>query len=928
MHESQWFTKGQQAFLVGDYPKAVRFLDQAIKQTEQNATYFYWRGQAKKGLKQYVEAIADFDQATKLDNTYTDAFYQRGLSRYGLEHHYAALANFNLAIKLNPAHYEAYYTRGVVKQLLKQYREAIADFTTTLELNPTYTDAYIQRASLYYELNEYHAAIADYDKALSVKKCATSYYRCANAKRFTDQHQAALKDFEQAIRLNRNYAMAFFDRGLTHYHLDEYQEALADFEIFSGLKPNDDQGFYWCGRANVDLKHYESALKYFDNAHQLSPVNVDILCHRAQTHIALKSYSAAIADCIIAIRVEPHCAFAFYLSGNAKKGLEKYLDAIEDYTQAIQFQTPYPGAYTQRGLTYYTLGKYQEALDDFNQVNLLKPYCAFNKLWRGNTKKKLGEYAQAIAHYTEALRLSPQDTASLFERGMAYYCLKQHKEALEDFDKVLAFDADHIEASKQRLLLINDLKTTQELAQPTQAVHGETGFEQEELSKNATEVITPIEEQTEVTELNLQQQLMLEKERNQVLEFEQREKDKQIQFLSQQIALLQQQLLEVRYQLPQPYRLLIPDYVRQVMFTLHEAGYYVYLVGGVIRDLLLGMIPQDIDLLTNIPEERLLMLFNNVRKNPFIPQLYEFNQGSISIDMTICDSALFLSMQSLSQDAMNREFTINALYGDIHGRLYDPLGCSLHDLMTSRMIRTIGETHLRFSQDPIILLRAARFVAYYGFKIPTETVMLIKQDAYLVSEVNKHRLKLELKKQFLRGCAQKSFNVLVSLGLFQAIFPKTAEWLTSEQGHSYQAWLIRELQVTDHYIETKQPVSIVYVYALFLTGHVMKDMISTDIPKKKLEDVVHKITHEFMDDSTDQTSLNHLKKMIQLCLTKLAKYISLPFMLDKSTAGENNHYTQNSSGTHLSLFQPHDIPQNLPVNSVLTTGPVMNTAPS
>jgi putative nucleotidyltransferase with HDIG domain len=217
---------------------------------------------------------------------------------------------------------------------------------------------------------------------------------------------------------------------------------------------------------------------------------------------------------------------------------------------------------------------------------------------------------------------------------------------------------------------------------------------------------------------------------------------------------------------------------------LHEQGYQAWLVGGCVRDLVLGREPKDYDISTNATPDRLLQLFPHA-------QLVGAQFGVILVDGV--EVATFRSDHSYQdgrhpgsvtfesdprQDVLRRDFTINALLLDpAHldhpsGYVVDYTG-GLDDLKNG-IIRAIGDPALRFEEDHLRMLRAIRFAARFGFEIEPATFAAIEQMHQRIARVSPERIRDELNRILTEGGARRGFELLDAAGLLQDILPEVA----------------------------------------------------------------------------------------------------------------------------------------------------------
>ncbi|MGA1674937.1 MAG: polynucleotide adenylyltransferase PcnB [Pseudomonadales bacterium] len=223
---------------------------------------------------------------------------------------------------------------------------------------------------------------------------------------------------------------------------------------------------------------------------------------------------------------------------------------------------------------------------------------------------------------------------------------------------------------------------------------------------------------------------------------------------------------------------------------LRDAGYEAYLVGGCVRDLLLGQSPKDFDVATNATPEEVRDLFRrsrligrrfqivHVRYGRHIIEVSTFRRGHSEDneqddERLHADSGLILRDNvwgSLEEDATRRDFTVNALY-------YDPVDEEIRDFvggivdLTARQLRFIGDTRLRLREDPVRILRAVRFRAKLGFELDPEIESAIPDCARRLREIPPARLFDEVCKLFESGFSAPIWRMLAATPLRGALFP-------------------------------------------------------------------------------------------------------------------------------------------------------------
>lgn len=272
-----------------------------------------------------------------------------------------------------------------------------------------------------------------------------------------------------------------------------------------------------------------------------------------------------------------------------------------------------------------------------------------------------------------------------------------------------------------------------------------------------------------------------------------------------------------------------------IVERLQNAGYQAYLVGGCVRDMLLGITPKDFDVATSATPEQVRAEFRNARvigrrfklvhvhfgreiievatfrANHPIDEEENSNKSSRNESGRILRDNVY---GTLEEDAQRRDFTINALYYDpVSERILDYAN-GVHDIR-NRLIRLIGDPQQRYQEDPVRMLRAVRFAAKLDFGIEKHSALPIKPMAQLLREIPSARLFEETLKLFLSGSAADTFEMLVDLELFEPLFPASAEAL--EEHPTYTHTLISEALInTDLRIKQGKPVTPAFLFAALL----------------------------------------------------------------------------------------------------------------
>lgn len=269
----------------------------------------------------------------------------------------------------------------------------------------------------------------------------------------------------------------------------------------------------------------------------------------------------------------------------------------------------------------------------------------------------------------------------------------------------------------------------------------------------------------------------------------------------------------------------------RVLYRLHESGYQAFLVGGAVRDLLLTGHPKDFDIATNATPEEVRALFRNCR---LIGR--RFRLAHVVFGREIVEVATFRGSSddgsgdrhqvdgrlirdnvygTLEEDAVRRDFTVNALYYDIADfSVRDSVG-GMADL-ESKTLRLIGDPELRYREDPVRMLRAARLAAKLEFEIEADTAAPFATLGSLLSEAPPARLFDESLKLFLGGYGLKSFRMLERHGLLEHVFPATARVLAGGGAAHFRRLVEQTLASTDARVREDKPVTPAFLFAAML----------------------------------------------------------------------------------------------------------------
>lgn len=291
----------------------------------------------------------------------------------------------------------------------------------------------------------------------------------------------------------------------------------------------------------------------------------------------------------------------------------------------------------------------------------------------------------------------------------------------------------------------------------------------------------------------------------------------------------------------------ISDHALKVLYRLKTAGYGAYLVGGGVRDLSLNRDPKDFDVATDATPEQVKALFRNCRligrrfrlaHVHFGPEIIEVatfraltpSDGEQNNDRVMEDGMILRDnvYGDIEEDALRRDFTVNALYYNIADFSIVDYAGGMADL-EARRLRLIGEPEVRYREDPVRMLRAVRFAAKLGFVIDAATADPIPKMADLLADIPPARLFDEVLKLFMGGQGAETIDALRHYGLFRYLFPATDSALDDDLSGARLAFVTQALKNTDARVNDGRPVTPAFLFAALVWPAVM-----AQLPSEKL----------------------------------------------------------------------------------------------
>ncbi len=346
----------------------------------------------------------------------------------------------------------------------------------------------------------------------------------------------------------------------------------------------------------------------------------------------------------------------------------------------------------------------------------------------------------------------------------------------------------------------------------------------------------------------------------------------------------------------------IPNEVSKVSETLRNAGFETYLVGGCVRDLIIGLEPKDWDITTNATPEQIQQVFPD--------SFYENDYGTVGVKTGSEDARLAIVEitpyrteseysdkrrpdkvefgTSLSQDLARRDFTVNAIaLDDSKGQIIDPFDGQKD--IKDKLVRAVGNPSERFNEDALRMLRAVRLVAELGFGIDGETAKAISENSKHLSHVSRERVRDELTRILNSSQPMNALVLAQRLGILEHISADLIRGIGVEQNQAHSYDVFEHLMRTMQHAADKDWNFDIRLAGLFhdvskpetrrwsdekkdwtFHGH---DVVGSRVTKKALEDlhfsreIIDKVVklvrwHMFFSDP-DQITLSAVRRMIK-----------------------------------------------------------------
>jgi poly(A) polymerase len=323
-----------------------------------------------------------------------------------------------------------------------------------------------------------------------------------------------------------------------------------------------------------------------------------------------------------------------------------------------------------------------------------------------------------------------------------------------------------------------------------------------------------------------------------------------------------------------------------VLSTLAEAGHTAYLVGGGVRDLLLGRRPKDFDICTSAEPEEVKAIFRrrclligrrfrlaHIRFGAKVIEVATFRSGDINdTDLIVRDN----EWGTAEEDALRRDFTINGLYYcSEKNQVIDYVG-GVDDLKQG-LIRTIGTPVLRFKQDPVRMLRLLKFQARFGLRVDLQTHDALVECVDEITKSSPARILEEIFRMLESGASEPFFRMITDHGFLDHLFPSLADFFRAQHGPEvYQLLRQADLMIQEGTQIERPVLAACLIYPILLQELAIQERRLGRVPHMgDIITVTHSLIHAIVSTSFFQFP-RRMRILIGFVLTSQFRITPLP----------------------------------------------------
>ena len=331
---------GRNALYFEDYLLSIQYFNQVVKAKPYLAEPYFYRAIAKLELEDYKGAEEDCSLAIERNPFIVDAYQVRGIARQTLHNPKGAIADYEVGLRYMPEHKVFLMNKAVCEQELKEYDNAEKTYSTLLRIYPKYENGYLGRAQLHLAKGDTIKAIADIDTCLSLSRNISSAFvmRAQINMTYCKDYALALKDMDEAIKLEPNYAGYFINRAYMKYNLDDYFGAMADYDYAVGLEPTNVTAHFNRGLLLTEVSENNKAIDDFSYVLRSEPDNFLARYNRALLYSKTGQYRQAISDYDIVLERYPNFEAGLFARSECKRKIGDMAGGERDYNRSRELQ--------------------------------------------------------------------------------------------------------------------------------------------------------------------------------------------------------------------------------------------------------------------------------------------------------------------------------------------------------------------------------------------------------------------------------------------------------------------------------------------------------------------------------------------------------------------------------------------------------------
>lgn len=339
-----------------------------------------------------------------------------------------AINDYTKAAEFEQNRAAAFNARGMVHLTVKDNTKAIADFTQAIEKDPKLGIAHFHRGNAYLADNQPAEAVRDFDTALSLNRSAAAYLARGKAHQRLDNLDPAVRDLNEAIRLDEKNGEAHLERGKALARKNIPEQAFADFAKAESLLPDEQKSraLNAQGELHYDREQFDAAIESLTKAIDLDRNYLTALNNRGVAYQYKNEPERALDDFNRALELDPQATLALQNRAFTYATLNNYERALQDLDKVIDREPGNAVAFNNRCWIRAVSGQMiEQAIEDCSSALKLRPGHVPALDSRALAYLRAGRYPQAIADYTAVLARQPRQAMALFGRGTAKMMLKQ-----------------------------------------------------------------------------------------------------------------------------------------------------------------------------------------------------------------------------------------------------------------------------------------------------------------------------------------------------------------------------------------------------------------------------------------------------------------------------------------------------------------------